>query len=113
MEIIEAAESHIPQIVELWIEFMAHHKDIDPRFPMRKEAPASFEKHLVEFMNSKDTLTLVTLDKEYVVGFSMSRMNSYAPIWERESYGTIDTITVQSAYRRKGAGERAIDRDER
>ena len=38
MEITEARENHIPEIAGLWKEFMDFHKDIDPRFPMCKEA---------------------------------------------------------------------------
>ncbi|HEY32688.1 MAG TPA: hypothetical protein G4O10_06245 [Dehalococcoidia bacterium] len=46
IEIVEATESHIPDIVELWREFMDHHKDIDPRLPMREDAYIGFEQHL-------------------------------------------------------------------
>ncbi|MFC1921304.1 GNAT family N-acetyltransferase [Chloroflexota bacterium] len=110
MEIITAADKHIAEIIELWIEFMGHHRDIDPRFPMRDEAPASFEEHLIERMKSGENLTLVALDKDSVVGFSMSRINNYAPIWEREIYGTIDTIAIKSEYRRKGIGEQMLEK---
>ena len=54
VEITTATEAHVPQVVDLWQEFMAFHKDLDPRFPLRAEAPASYEKLLREQMQSPD-----------------------------------------------------------
>jgi len=108
MEIITATEKHIPEIVELWKEFMDFHKDIDPRFPMRKDAHLEWEKHLRELMKSEDTQVLVVLDKNQAVGYSVSQINKYAPLWECETYGMIDTLAVKSNYRRKGIGEQML-----
>ena len=87
MDFIEATDKHIPEIVELWIEFMDHHKDIDPRFPMRTDAHLNFEKHLREIIDSEDTQVLVILDDDRVIAYSVAEISRYAPIFERESYG--------------------------
>ncbi len=108
MEIITATEKHIPEIVELWKEFMDHHKDIDPRFPTRKDAPSNWEKHLRDLMKSQDNQILVALDRGYIVGYSIAQISRYAPLWERETYGVIDSMAVQSDYHRKGIGERML-----
>ena len=110
MEITVATESHVPEIIEIWQEFMDFHKDIDPRFPVRENAHLSFEKHLRDLMKSEDTLVLVALDKGCVVGFSDSQIKKYPPIWERETYGVISSMVVQSNYRRQGIGERMLDK---
>lgn len=108
VKIAVATDSHVPEIVEVWKEFMDFHKDVDPRFPMRKDAHLNFEKHLRELMESEDNLILVALDKNQVVGFSTSRIAKYTPVWERETYGYVDTMAVTSDYRRKGIGERML-----
>ena len=60
---------------------------------------------------AEDTLVMVALDESRVVGFSVSQINKYAPIWvERETYGFIDTIAITSDYRRQGIGEQMLDR---
>ncbi|UCB43309.1 MAG: GNAT family N-acetyltransferase [Dehalococcoidales bacterium] len=111
IEIVEATESHIPDIVELWKEFMDHHKDIDPRFPAREDAHVSFEQHIRELMGTEDTLVLVALDESRVVGFSISQVNSYPPIWvESDKHGFIDTMAITADYRRKGIGEHMLGR---
>lgn len=111
IEIIKATESHIPDIVQLWVEFMDHHKDIDPRFPAREDAHISYEQHLREQMEAENTLVLVALDENRVVGYSVSQVNKYPPIWvDREKYGFIDTMGITADYRRKGVGEQILDR---
>jgi len=111
IEIAEATESHVPDMVELWREFMDHHKDIDPRFPVREDAYIGFEQHLRELMGAVDTLVLAALDESRTVGFSVSQANRYAPIWvERETYGFIDTVAITADYRRHGIGEQMLDR---
>ncbi len=108
MEIISATDTHIPEIVELWKEFMDHHKDIDPRFPVRKDAYVEWEKHLRGLMKSEDNQILVALDSSYIVGYSIAQISRYAPLWERETYGTISDLAVKSDYRRKGIGEKML-----
>ena len=108
MEIKLATQSHIPEIVKLWQEFMVHHEDIDPRFPMRKDAPSNFEKYLRELMQSEENLVLVALDNDRVIGFATCCISEYTPIWELERYGSIDSIAIQSSYRRRGIGEQML-----
>ena len=108
MEIIAAAERHIPAIIELWKEFMDFHKDFDSRFPMRKNAHLSFDNHLRELMTSENNVVYVALDRNRVVGFATCTVNRYAPIWERDKYGSIDSLAVESSYRGRGIGEQML-----
>ena len=108
MQIIQAEHKHIPEIVGIWTEFMDFHKDFDSRFPMRKNAHLSFDSHLRELMKSENNVVYVALDNNCVVGFATCSVNRYAPIWEREKYGSIDTLAVESSYRRKGIGEQML-----
>jgi ribosomal protein S18 acetylase RimI-like enzyme len=110
MEIIEAIDSHIPEIVELWKEFMDFHKDIDPVFSRSEDGHLSFEKHLRDSINSEDWHILVALDKGCVVGFSTSQISKYAPVFEMKTHGGINTMAVKSNYRRKGIGEQMLEK---
>ena len=108
MEITVATENHVLEIIELWKEFMDFHKDVDPRFPMSKNAHLSFEKHVRNSINSEDSHILVALDKDRVVGFSTAQIGKYPPVFERDTYGLISNMTVQSNYRRQGIGEQLL-----
>ena len=104
MKIVRAESSHIPGIVEVWVELMAFHQDIDPRFPMVEDARLKYEKHLRDLMAAENTLVLVAVDEGDIVGYSVAQINQSTPIFHRETYGIIEAAAVKAAYRRKSIG---------
>ena len=106
MEIITATDKHVPEIMEIWKEYVDFHKDFDPRFPIRKEAALNWEKYLRELMKVEDNQIVVASDKGHVVGFSIATIRKYPPtIFERETDGFISDMAVKTSYRRTGIGE--------
>jgi hypothetical protein len=72
IDIIKAEERHIPDICNLWLEFMQFSQDIDPIFKPRDGAVPFFEEeYLRPVTKSKNSLVLVALDGEKVVGYSL------------------------------------------
>src|SRR4030042_1137284 len=110
MKIAIARESHIPGIIEVWEELMDLHKDIDHRFPLKQNAHLNFKKHLMDLLRSEDTQVLVSLDDSQIVGFSISQISRYPPIFKQEIYGLISDMAVKTKFRRKGIGERMLNR---
>jgi len=86
---------------------MDFHRDIDPRFPTRKDAHLGFEKHLRGMMQAEDTQVLAVVADGGVVAFSISQLKE-SPIFAPASYGAIDTVAVRSDWRRKGVGEQLL-----
>ena|SRR3972149_2552814 len=110
MEIVTASEKHIPEILELWKEFMDFHKDIDTRFPLSVNASVNQENHLRASLQSENAQLLVAIDKSHVIAYSLSEINKYPPIFTRDTYGFISDMAVKSNYRRKGIGEEMLAR---
>ena len=68
-----------------------------------------WEKNLRGLMKSEEALVLVAVDKDRVVGYAISLTERrYPPVFERETYGFIASMAVQSNYRRQGTGERML-----
>ena len=109
MEIALATDSHVPEIVELWKEFMDFHKEIDSNFSRSEDGHLSFENHLRDLMKSEDAHVLVALDKNSVVGYSLALIRNN-PVFERDTYGAIDIMAVTAEYRRKRIGEQMLTR---
>jgi ribosomal protein S18 acetylase RimI-like enzyme len=109
MRILPAAESHIPEIVEIWKEFMDYHSDIDPYFARNEEGHSKFEEWLKELMKSDTALVLVALDRGMVLAYSLSQINQRPPLFDKVDYGYIYDLAVKSEYRRKGIGEKMVD----
>lgn len=109
IKIVKAEEKHIPDIGKLWWEFMIVHQNADPIFMPREGSIPGFEEHLRQnFMKSEEGLALVALDSNRIIGFSTSEIRKPSPVYERENYGTIETVAVTANYRHHGIGEKMV-----
>lgn len=110
MEVIEAAESHVCEIVEMWKDFMDFHRDIDPFYTRKKDAHKNFKTYVQELIQSDDAQVLVTLHNGRVVAYSISTIQKHPPIYLDDTYGFISDLAVDPAYQRKGIGETMLRR---
>ena len=110
MEITVAEDTHVPGIVEVWKELMDFHRDIDPYNGRSEDGHIHMEKYLRDSMNSQGAIVLVALDNGHVVGYSISGIRKYPPIFQREIRGVIDDMAVIYDYRRKGVGGEMLSR---
>lgn len=111
IEIVKADESHISDIGKLWLEFIRFHQDIDPIFTPVDDAVSGFEEEQVRrLMKTEDGLVLVALDKGQVVGYSLSEIQEPPKGIKREKYGYISHMAVTASYRRRGTGEKILDK---
>lgn len=106
MEIVRAREHHISDIAKLWLEFMRFSQDIDPIFePQDGTTPVFINEYLRPAMEAENSLVLVALDEEKVVGYSYSLINEPSNLEKRGKYGNIHDVFISPAHRRKGIGE--------
>ncbi len=105
IEIVEARKAHIPEIIEIWKEFMDFHKDIDSFFARRKDAHHKVKQFLRESIRSKKSQVLVALADRKVVGYSLSRIAEYPPVFEHNTFGYISDMAVQQEFQKQRIGE--------
>jgi ribosomal protein S18 acetylase RimI-like enzyme len=108
VEIAPAADRHIPEIVEIWKEFIDYHRGIDPFFTRREDGHVNFERFVRGLIGSDDSQVLVAMDDGSVVAYSIARIGEYPPAYTREVHGLICDMAVKSGYRRQGIGERML-----
>jgi GNAT superfamily N-acetyltransferase len=108
MEIVQAEEKYIPEIIDLWEEFSKFHEPFDPRYPMVVNVRIGYEEYLRNFMADKDSRVLVALDNDKVIGQVIAQIRKSSPPWKRERFGYIDEMAVTASYRRKGVGSRLL-----
>lgn len=105
INIIKAGEHHIPDICNLWLEFMRYTADIDPHFTMREKTSAGFEKeYLRPAMESEKSLVLIAYDGEKAVGYARAEVQD-VPNNRLRQIGHLDHLFITETYRRRGIGE--------
>jgi ribosomal protein S18 acetylase RimI-like enzyme len=105
IEIIKAEEQHIPDICNLWLEFMRFPDDIEPFFVVQEDSKTGFEKdYLRPHMESEKSLVMVAIDGNKMAGYSHAEVQDI-PNRPRQ-IGYIHHLFVTEAYRRRGIGER-------
>lgn len=104
-----AGEEHIPGVVGFWKDFMDLHQAKDPFFTMREGADKEFSNYFREVISADHTHALVALvNKEKVVGFSISAVKYHPPVFAETKYGEIIDLSIHDDYRHKGIGEEML-----
>lgn len=110
MEIVRAAEHHVPGIIELWKEFIDYHKEIEPVYARTADGVEKFEEYLKKLMVSDDLQVLVALNRGEVVAYSIAQISKRPPMVLQTEFGFISDLGVRSDYRRRGLGEKVLSR---
>jgi GNAT superfamily N-acetyltransferase len=107
LKITKAQERHIPDICNLWVEFMEFTLDVDPIYTLREYDVPWFEKtQLRPAMQNNNSLILVAVHEDKVVGYSYALIIEPAEAETRGRYGNIHDLFVTKDWRRKGLGEK-------
>jgi len=104
-----ASKSHIPDIVELWKEFIDFHKEIDPFYTRSRDGHVKFGEYVERLLGEDDSLVLVALLGENVVAYSIARVLKHPPVFDAGEFGDIVDLAVTAAHRRKGIGKQMLD----
>jgi ribosomal protein S18 acetylase RimI-like enzyme len=109
-KIIEAKDSHIPEIIKIWIKFMDYHSDLDPFFTRRRDGHKNAEKFIRDLIKSENSLILVATKGDKVIGYSIATISKHPPVFKVERYGFINDMAIKPRYRRMGIGEKMLAR---
>jgi len=106
----EARKTEAARIAELWAEMVDYHAPLDRYFTLREGAVESFTVHLQGSIDTEDTVIHVAEDGDELVGFCMSTLGKYPPVFVDSEYGFISDIAVTERCQRKGIGEKLCRR---
>jgi len=108
MKICEAKDRHIPEVIEIWTEFMDYNANIDAYDTRSEDGQTYMEHYLEDATNSDSILLLVALEDSYTVAYSICTINNRLPIFHNRVYGLITDIAIRESYQRKGIGEQML-----
>ena len=112
MEIREATIDDIPELTELWKEFMDFHGRYDPFFTRAADGHERWAEFARANIENEDWLVLIALEGNQAVGYCMAAVLDYPPVMETKRHGLIQDVAVTGRCRRNGIGERMVRRTE-
>lgn len=106
LRIVKAEEKHIPDIRNLWTEFLKYSEEFHPMFAIGEGAAEHMEKNFLRpAMQDKNHLVLLALDDGRAVGYAVAKINEKLPNKYDYLTGVIDHLFVTQDCRRRGVGE--------
>lgn len=105
----KATAEDVEAIADLWVEFIDFHKDFDWFFARAKDGRERFTEYVQENIDNPNWLILIALDDGEYVGYCMSAVMAFPPVFQTKYYGFIQDLAVTESHRRRGIGSRLLE----
>lgn len=105
MDIWEATETDLFQMVDLWWEMQSTHDNYDLNYYHTKteyECRELAKRYFKEFLYDKNHFFLVAGESKKIVGMIHLQMLIKPPIYETQRYALIQDVVVTKSYRNRG-----------
>jgi ribosomal protein S18 acetylase RimI-like enzyme len=99
----------VDALTELWIEFIDFHQDFDSFFSRAKKGHERFADFVRENIDNSEWLVLLAVENDKPIGYCMSAVMTYPPVFDMKLYGFIQDLAVTESHRRRGAGSRLVE----
>ena len=106
VKIRKAKQTDLIDIAELWKEFIDYHKELDSIFTQSRNSIYYFKKYASNHITSKISFVLVAKYKNKTVGYSISYLAKYPPVFANTKHGFISDLMVSKDFRRSGLGKK-------
>ena len=107
-----AAERDIPAVVDLWRDFMAYHRRLDPYFTLRPDGHRRWARFLRKNLADPDWEILLAVADPSPIGYCMIRSIAPNPVLVSGRIGFIQDLAVAAAHRRRKIGTALVRKAE-
>jgi ribosomal protein S18 acetylase RimI-like enzyme len=104
-----ARPDDVDALTKLWKEFIDFHTPLDAFFTRSENGHEHFAEFVQENLDNPDWLILVAEGDDEVVGYCISLVMQYPPVFEVERYGFVQDIAVTESHRRAGVGTMMLE----
>ncbi len=105
IKIRKAKTDDIPDILEIWKDFMDYHKPFDPFWSRKENAPELVGKFIKTILKNEKSLVLVAEYDKKIIGYQIAQLMEHPPILEKYKYCLINDIAVVEEFRGQGIGK--------
>jgi ribosomal protein S18 acetylase RimI-like enzyme len=101
-----AKPEELEAVLNLWVEMMRVHADLDPRFSTAPGASDAFRPTLQAWIADDGRRVLVAVADGQVVGYAIGSIAENPPNFATRRYGHVSDICVDPEWRRQGLAHR-------
>ena len=110
IEIRKAKLSEVGEIGNMQKMLNNHHRDFDKKYyAQNKNAKNIFMKWIRKRMRDRNSLLLVSLHKNKIVGYALGIVKDYPPVRKIKKHGYVSDVFVDKSYRGMGTSKRFIE----
>jgi len=102
MEIRTVSGADMPDLSDLWKEFMDFHADRNPFYRRATDGHEVFMKWLRKESDQDDFLVLVAEEQGHLIGYCIALVKENPPVFELRRYGFVQDMAVTAEWRRRG-----------
>jgi GNAT superfamily N-acetyltransferase len=95
--------------MEVWKEFMEYHQCIDPYYGTSEGGHLKFGEYILERMGRDDSLVLVALDGDRVLGYCLCYVQHRPPVFTEMVIGVLSDLAVSEENRGGGVGGALVE----
>jgi ribosomal protein S18 acetylase RimI-like enzyme len=109
IEIRDAVEKDLPEVVELWEKLAKHHERLSDRFELAWDSKRHWRAYLEKRFSEISTKLIVAEEAGNIVGFMLCMLSPNVPIFKERKIGIIADVYVLEERRRKGVARKMLD----
>ena len=104
----KAIEEDVPALVELWIEMMDLHRELDLFFSRTATGHERWAELVTGHMSKEKSCVFVAECRGRVAGYCAAFIEENPAVIETVQYGSFQELSVSSKYRRRGVGAELV-----
>lgn len=112
MIIRSGEKKDILSILELWIDTINWHAELDRDFTLASDGIKNFDLVLTNAISNSSQVVLVAEENKVIIGFLYGYIKKYTGFFRRRIVAHISDIAVNEEHRRKGVGTALMERFE-
>ena len=109
IEIREATQDDMPQLLRLWRALIEHHQSIHPQLYMLKtDADLTYERWVNRRLKEDGARLWVAVESGELVGYVLAMIGYRSPVYEIRTVGMICDLSVLPSKSRRGIGSSLV-----
>jgi len=113
VKLSKAKKEDVKDIVNIWVETIDWHSQIDEDFTLDKEGKMNFSFMVSKALHEPTQVVYVAKVEEEIIGFLFGYIKKHSGFFKKQDIAHISDIAVVESFRRQGIGTKLMEKFEK